>query len=137
MWALHLLPIINTANHFWQSCAIVASLKGWNYCLVISPFVPTSNLFKSYLAYKASTPHAVRGDSSIKEFCIHRKFGVWNCSFHYSPILRLYSVKIWLSKNAFFILFFNGRAFIMVKNNIKLVLEFQFDLQNPLKQQKM
>ena len=54
-----------------------------------------------------------------------------------SNMLRLYSVKIWLSKNAFFILFFNGRAFIMVKNNIKLVLEFQFDLKNPLKQPEM
>ena len=52
-------------------------------------------------------------------------------------MIRLYSVKIWLSKNAFFILFFNGRAFIMVKNNIKLVLEFQFDLKNPLKQPEM
>ena len=50
---------------------------------------------------------------------------------------RLYSVKIWFSKNAFFILLFNGRAFIMVKNNIKLVLEFQFDLKNPLKQPEM
>ena len=50
---------------------------------------------------------------------------------------RLYSVKIWFSKNAFFILCFTGRAFIMVKNNIKLVLEFQFDLKNPLKQPEM
>ena len=52
-------------------------------------------------------------------------------------ITRLYSVKIWFSKNAFFILCFTGRAFIMVKNNIKLVLEFQFDLKNPLKQPEM
>ena len=53
------------------------------------------------------------------------------------PMARLYSVKIWFSKNAFFMLFFTRRAFIMVKYMIKLVLEFQFDLQNPLEQQKM
>ena len=46
-------------------------------------------------------------------------------------------MKIWFSENAFFILCFTRRAFIMVKYIIKLVLEFQFDLQNPLKQPKM
>ena len=31
-------------------------------------------------------------------------------------------------------LFFTGRAFIVIRHTLKLVLEFQFDLQNPLKQ---
>ena len=55
----------------------------------------------------------------------------------YFLITRLYSVKIWFSKNAFFILCFTGRAFIMVKINIKLVLEFQFDFKKPLNQPEM
>ena len=46
-------------------------------------------------------------------------------------------VKIWIPQNTFFSWFFTGRAFIMVYYIIKLVLEFQFDLQNPLKQPKM
>merc|ERR1712218_578245 len=29
-------------------------------------------------------------------------------------------------------LFFTGRAFIVIRHTLKLVLEFQFDLQNPL-----
>ena len=88
MWALHLPPIINTANHFWQSCAIVASLKGWNYCLVISPFVPTSNLFKSYLAYMASKPHAVRGEFINKRILHPPEVWSLDCSFDYSYTLK-------------------------------------------------
>jgi len=33
-------------------------------------------------------------------------------------------------------LFFTGRAFIVIRHTLKLALEFQFDLQNPLKQPK-
>ena len=39
-------------------------------------------------------------------------------------IIRLNLVKIRFSQNAFFIFFFTGGAFIVVKYNIKLVLEF-------------
>ena len=46
-------------------------------------------------------------------------------------------METWFPQNTFFIWFFTGRAFIMVYYIIKLVLEFQFDLQNPLKQPKM
>ena len=46
-------------------------------------------------------------------------------------------VKIWFPQNTFLSWFFTGRAFVMVYYIIKLVLEFQFDLQNPLKQPKM
>ena len=46
-------------------------------------------------------------------------------------------VKKWFPQNTFFSWFFTGGAFIMVYYIIKLVLEFQFDLQNPLKQPKM
>ena len=52
-------------------------------------------------------------------------------------MLRFRMVKVWFPQNAFFSLYFTGRAFIMVYYIIKLVLEFQFDLQNPLKQPKM
>ena len=52
-------------------------------------------------------------------------------------ISRFRMVKIWFPQNAFFILFFSGRTFILVYYIIKLVLEFQFDLQNPLKLPKM
>ena len=34
-------------------------------------------------------------------------------------------------------LFFTGGAFIVIRHTLKLVLDFQFDLQNPLKQPKM
>ena len=34
-------------------------------------------------------------------------------------------------------LFFTGRAFIEIRHILKLVLQFQFDLQSPLKQPKM
>ena len=51
-------------------------------------------------------------------------------------IIRFRMVKVWFPQNAFFSLFFTGRAFIMVYYILKLVLEFQFDLQNPLKQPK-
>ena len=49
-------------------------------------------------------------------------------------IVRFRMVKIWIPQNTFFSWFFTGRAFIMVYYIIKLVLAFQFDLQNPLKQ---
>ena len=55
----------------------------------------------------------------------------------YSPIVRLNLVKIRFSQNAFFIFFFTGSAFIVVKYIIKLVLEFLIDLQNPRKQAKV
>ena len=56
---------------------------------------------------------------------------------HLNHINRLNLVKTWFSKNTFFILFFTGRPFIMVNYIIKLVLEFQFAMQNPRKQTKM
>ena len=34
-------------------------------------------------------------------------------------------------------LFFTGRAIIVIMHTLKLVLEFKFDLQNPIKQPKM
>ena len=40
----------------------------------------------------------------------------------------------WFLKNTFFILFFTGRTFLMVKYIIKLVLELKFLLHNPRKQ---
>ena len=49
---------------------------------------------------------------------------------------RFRMVKKWFPQNTFFSWFFTGGAFIMVYYIIKLVLEFQFDLQNPLKQPK-
>ena len=52
-------------------------------------------------------------------------------------ICRFRMVKKWFSQNTFFSWFFTGRAFIMVYYIIKLALEFQLDLQNPLKQPKM
>ena len=52
-------------------------------------------------------------------------------------MIRFRMVKIWFPQNTFFSWFFTGRAFVMVYYIIKLVLEFQFDLQNPLKQPKM
>ena len=52
-------------------------------------------------------------------------------------ISRFRMVKIWFPQNTFFRWFFTWRAFIMVYYIIKLVLEFQFDLQNPLKQPKI
>ena len=52
-------------------------------------------------------------------------------------IIRFRMVKIWFPQNTIFSWFFTGRAFIMVSYIIKLVLTFQFDLQNPLKQPKM
>ena len=52
-------------------------------------------------------------------------------------IHRFRMVKKWFPQNAFFSWFFTGRAFIMVYYIIKLDLEFQLDLQNPLKQPKM
>ena len=55
---------------------------------------------------------------------------------HRLTIGRLNLVKIRFSENAFFIFFFTGGAFIIVNHIIKLVLEFQFALQNPRKQQK-
>ena len=51
-------------------------------------------------------------------------------------IIRLNLVKIWFSQNTFLIIFFTGRAFIMVKCILKLVFEFWFHLQNPRKQPK-
>ena len=50
---------------------------------------------------------------------------------------RFRMVKIWFPQNTFFRWFFTWRAFIMVYYIIKLVLEFQFDLQNPLKLPKI
>ena len=53
------------------------------------------------------------------------------------PICRFRMVKIWIHQNTFFSWFFTWRVLIMVYYIIKLILEFQFDLQNPLKQPKM
>ena len=50
---------------------------------------------------------------------------------------RFRRVKKWFPQNTFFSWFFTGRAFIMVYYIIKLDLEFQLDLQNPLKQPRM
>ena len=52
-------------------------------------------------------------------------------------ITRFRMVKKWFPQNTFFSWFFTGKAFIMVYYIIKLDLEFQLDLQNPLKQPKM
>ena len=52
-------------------------------------------------------------------------------------ITRLNLVNTWFSQNTFFIVFFTGTAFILVNYIIKLVLEYQFNLQNPRKQTKM
>ena len=52
-------------------------------------------------------------------------------------IIRFRMVKIWIHQNTFFSWFFTWRVLIMVYYIIKLILEFQFDLQNPLKQPKM
>ena len=57
-------------------------------------------------------------------------FGMWT-------ICRFRMVKIWFPQNTFFRWFFTWRAFIMVYYIIKLVLEFQLDLQNPLKLPKI
>ena len=48
-------------------------------------------------------------------------------------ITRLYSVKIWFSENAFFMLFFTERAFIVIRHTLKLVMKFAFDLKKPRK----
>ena len=60
-----------------------------------------------------------------------------NCRLSQSAIVRFRMVKIWFPQNTFFSWFFIGRAFIMVYYITKLVLEFHFDLQNPLKQPKI
>ena len=61
-----------------------------------------------------------------------------SCASSYSHVMtRFRMVKIWFPQNTFCSWFFTWRAFIMVYYIIKLVLEFQFDLQNPLKQPKM
>ena len=57
--------------------------------------------------------------------------------YFYFIILRFRMVKKWFPQNTFFSWFFTWRAFIMVYYIIKLDLEFQFDLKNPLKQPKM
>ena len=54
-----------------------------------------------------------------------------------ASIARFRMVKKWFPQNTFFSWFFTGRAFIMVYYIIKLDLEFQLDLQNPLKQPNM
>ena len=59
---------------------------------------------------------------------------ITGCFYRLSPISRFRMMKIWLPQNTFFILLFTGRAFIMVKYIIKLVLELQFYLQKPRKQ---
>ena len=56
---------------------------------------------------------------------------------HQRNITRFRMVKKWFPQNTFFSGSFTRRAFIMVYYTIKLVLEYQFDLQNPLKQPKM
>ena len=60
-------------------------------------------------------------------------FYPWEYRLYYI-ICRFRMVKKWFPQNTFFSWFFTGRAFIMVYYIIKLVLAFQFDLQNPLKQ---
>ena len=63
-----------------------------------------------------------------------------NCQapiFNFCSITRFRMVKIWIHQNTFFSWFFTWRVLIMVYYIIKLILEFQFDLQNPLKQPKM
>ena len=52
-------------------------------------------------------------------------------------MVRFRMVKKWFPENTFFSWFFTGKAFIMVYYIIKLDLEFQLDLKNPLKQPKM
>ena len=58
-------------------------------------------------------------------------------SLHPYIIPRLNLVNTWFSHNKFFIFFFTGTAFILFNYIIKLVLEYQFNLQNPRKQKKM
>ena len=50
---------------------------------------------------------------------------------------RLNLVKTWFSPNIFFIVFLTGTAFNLFNYIIKLVMEYQFNLQNPRKQKKM
>ena len=69
---------------------------------------------------------------------IHFSYLTWETSTTaWLHIGRFRMVKKWFPQNTFFSLFFTGRAFIMVYYIIKLDLEFQLDLQNPLKQPKM
>ena len=68
------------------------------------------------------------------------EFGKKECkkvSCGLSHIDRFRMVKKRFPQNTFFSWFFTGRAFIMVYYIIKLDLEFQLDLQNPLKPPKM
>ena len=66
--------------------------------------------------------------------CTQKTIREWH---NITTIYRLNLVKIWFSENTFFVFFFTGRAFIIVNYIIKLVLEFQFDLQNLRKQPKL
>ena len=75
------------------------------------------------------------GDMLLDWFVGHCRRRCWMIII--MTMIRFRMVKIWIPQNTFFSWFFIGRAFIMIYYIIKLVLEFQFDLQNPLKQPKM
>ena len=82
------------------------------------------------------------GSRKQREGSLGHSFVKWNDirrggKYVTCDMCRFRMVKIWIPQNTFFSWFFTGRAFIMVYYIIKLVLEFQFDLQNPLKQPKM
>ena len=75
-----------------------------------------------------------RGNTKILKSLTSKKQRLWVL-----PLVlgRFRMVKKWFPQNTFFSWFFTGWVFIMVYYIIKLDLEFQLDLQNPLKQPKM
>ena len=105
-----------------------ANLLGVKCCNLI-PEKPTHSLsLKSHQTFRFY--HAFNRNSPQQK-------SVMNGIIFTRAILRLNLVNTWFSQNTFFIVFFTGTAFILFNYIIKLVLEYQFNLQNPRKQKKM
>ena len=80
---------------------------------------------KLFLASADNEPSRGCADAHCPEKEPIRSFSLLKVSSRDTKIIiRLNLVKIRFSQNAFFIFFFTGGAFIVVKYNIKLVLEF-------------
>ena len=84
-------------------------------------------------------PSSIRAiiQSTILPFMISLQMTTFCPLFNIFGMVRFRMVKKWFPQNTFFSWFFTGWVFIMVYYIIKLDLEFQLDLQNPLKQPKM
>ena len=133
-------------HNFWQRASLGKFMaKIWSVIKLAQDHkwsIPLANLLPQALTPTYYTFSPVACDRSPGKTWEKSPKKVTSCTARFGSlggllICRFRLVIIWFPQNTFFISFFTGREFIMVYHISKLVLKFQFDLQNPLKQPKM